>query len=115
MGETTALCSITLEVIQNYVNTRRKKSNRFGGKVSGATIKKELTTFMQIWDWARQRQYVDGVCPIKDPNHPRKWAVKIPKSEQSQKFMTWEEIERRIARGGLTAIGEKELLEVPVP
>ncbi|NLY01163.1 MAG: tyrosine-type recombinase/integrase [Rhodopirellula sp.] len=109
LGEDTVLGSLTLEVIQDYVNTRRKKSNRFGGKVSGKTIKKELTTFMQIWDWARQRGYVDCICPIKDQNHPRKWAVKIPKSEQSQKFMTWEEIERRIARGGLTAIAEKEL------
>lgn len=109
LGESTAVRSLTLEVMQNYVNTRRKQSNRCGGKVSGRTIKKELTTFMQIWDWARQRQYVDGVCPIKDPNHARKWAVKIPKSEQLQKFMTWEEIERRIARGGLPANGEKEL------
>jgi integrase len=109
LGETTALGSISLEVIQGYVNTRRKKSNRFGGKVGGKTIKKELTTFMQIWDWARQRHYVDSICPIKDPNHPIKWAVKIPKSEQSQKFMTWEEIERRIARGGLAANGEKDL------
>lgn len=109
LGEDTALASLSLKALQTYVNTRSKESNRYGGQVSGTTIKKELTTFMQIWDWARQRQYVDGVCPIKDHNHPRKWAVKIPKAEQSHKFMTWEEVERRIARGGLPTNGEKEL------
>lgn len=109
LGEETTLVSLSLKSLQTYVNVRSKESNRYGGTVAGKTIKKELTTFMQIWDWARQRQYVDGICPIKDPIHPRKWAVKIPKAEQSQIFMTWEEIERRIARGGLAANGEKEL------
>jgi integrase len=105
----TKLESLTLETLQGYVNNRRKQSNRFGGKVSGKTIKKELTTFMQIWEWARQRGYVQRPCPIKDPDRPRKWAVKMPKPEEAEKFMTWSEIKRRIARGGITPQQEKEL------
>jgi integrase len=109
LGTTTSFNTLTLDVMQDYINRRRKEDNRFGGKVSGKTIKKELTTFMQIWDWARQRALVDRPCPIKDVNRPRKWAVKIPKPEEKHKFMTWEEIERRIARGGLTPEQAKEL------
>ena len=109
LGEKTKFGTLNLESIQRYVNSRREEDNRYGGKVSGKTIKKELTTLMQIWDWARQRGHVTRPCPIKDPHQPRKWAVKIPKSEESEKFMTWAEIERRIARSGLTQQQEKEL------
>ena len=109
LGEKTKLDSLNLETIQNYVNSRKEEDNRYGGKVSGKTIKKELTTLMQIWDWARQRGHVARPCPIKDPHRPRKWAVKLPKPEEAEKFMTWAEIKRRIARGGLTPQQEKEL------
>jgi integrase len=105
----TRFSSLTLQKMQKYVNRRLQEGNRFGGKVSGTTARKELTTFMQIWDWARQRGYVDSSCPIKDPGRPRKWAVKIPKPEENERFMTWAEIERRIARGGLSDIKKKEL------
>jgi integrase len=109
LGAETTLGSLSLEAIQGYVNSRGKEDNRYGGMVSGGTIKKELTTFMQIWDWARQRGHVVHPCPIKDPHRPRKWAVKMPKPKEAEKFMTWAEIKRRIARGGLTPQQEKEL------
>ena len=109
LGVKTKLESLNLEALQGYVNNRRQQSNRFGGKVSGKTIKKELTTFMQVWDWARQRGHVQRPCPVKDPDRPRKWAVKLPKPEEAEKFMTWAEIKRRVARGGLTPQQEKEL------
>jgi integrase len=108
-GAETALESLALEAIQGYVSSRRKEDNRYGGKVSGKTIKKELTTLMQIWEWARQRGHVSHACPIKDPHRPRKWAVKMPKPEEAEKFMTWDEIRRRIARGGLASQQEKDL------
>ncbi len=109
LGAKRRLDSLNLKCLQDYVNNRRKESNRFGGKVSGKTIKKELTTFIQIWDWARQRGHVLRPCPIKDPDRPRKWAVRIPKAEEAGKFMTQAEINRRTARGGLTPQQEKEL------
>ena len=100
---------LSLEDMQRYVNCRLKQDNRYGGTICGKTVKKELVTFMQIWDWARQRKLVTGPCPSKDPNNLRKWAVSLPKADASEKFMTWSEIERRIARGGLTALEEREL------
>ena len=109
LGGGTEFDALTLEMMQSYVSRRGEEDNRFGGKVSGRTIKKELTTFMQIWDWARQRGHVDRHCPIKDPHRSRKWAIKLPKLEETERFMTWAEIERRIARGGLTEEKQKEL------
>lgn len=109
LGTRITLDSLTLENVQRYVDSRRKADNRYGGKVSGKTIKKELTTLMQIWDWARQRGYVRRACPIKDPHQPRRWAVKMPKAEEPEKFMTWEETNRRIARGGLNETQQKAL------
>ena len=109
LGEKAKVDVLNLESIQGYVNSRKDESNRYGGKVSGKTIKKELTTFMQIWDWARQRGHVTRPCPIKDPHNPRKWAVNLPKPEEGEGFMVWAEIKRRIARGGLTPQQKTEL------
>lgn len=109
LGADVRFASLSLQRMQTYVNRRTKEGNRSGAKVSGKTVKKELTTFMQIWDWARQRGHVDGPCPIKDPGRTRKWAVKIPKPKETERFMTWSEIERRIARGGLSDGQQKEL------
>lgn len=101
LGEDAVFDRLALADMDGYVNARRKEQTHYGTPVGGATIKKELTTFMQVWDWARQRGIADGPCPIKDPHKARKWAVKLPKPEQGEKFMTWAEIERRVRRGGL--------------
>ncbi len=109
LGVNTRFASLDLDQMQDYVNRRRRAKNRLGGKISGTTIKKELRTFAQIWDWARARKYVAKLCPIKDPNNMRRWAVRVPKPRINEKFMTWGEIESRIARGGLSATEQKEL------
>lgn len=112
LGTKSRLRSLSLDDMQKYINTRRSEDNRRGGKISGVTIKKELTTFAQVWDWARSRNRLTGVksnCPIRDPIKPRKWAVRIPKADRSARFMTWSEIERRVERGGITTMAESEL------
>ncbi len=106
MGESTMLDTVTLNVIQGYV-TARSRTKRRGTPLSGKTIRKELATFRQVWDWARQRQYVASDCPIY--REGRKWAVIIPKPKEREKFQTWAQIERRIARGGLTPEQKKAL------
>ncbi len=104
LGGATVLDTITLNVIQGYVTARSKTKCR-GTLLSGKTIRKELATFRQVWDWARQRQYAMSDCPIY--REGRKWAVIIPKPKEREKFQTWVQIERRIARGGLTP-GQKK-------
>jgi integrase len=109
LGQNIKLASLTPDTMQSYINKRVAEDNRYGGKVSGKTVKKELTTFMQIWTWARQRGHVTRPCLLKDPQQPRKWVVKIPKPEETERFMTWDEIARRIARGGIPEEKQKEL------
>jgi integrase len=108
VGASTQLDTISLNVIQGYVTARSKIKSR-GKPLSGITIRKELATFRQIWDWARKRQYVVTDCPIYDERH--KWAVVIPKQKEKEKFQTWAQIKRRIARGGSTPLQKKELWE----
>ncbi len=106
LGESTELATITLNVVQGYVVARSKMKCR-GKSLSGRTIHKELATFRQMWGWARKRQYVTTDCPIYDERH--RWAVVLPKAREKEKFQTWAQIERRIARGGLTPEQKKEL------
>jgi integrase len=106
LGESTHLSAITLATIQGYINTRSKTKCR-DKLLSGRTIRKELATFRQIWDWARKRQYVAAECPLYDEG--RRWAVTLPKPMEKEKFQTWEQIKRRIARGGSTPQKKKEL------
>lgn len=96
-GDQTKLRSLAIDDLQKYVNKRAKEKNKHGKATSGATIKKELATFIQIWSWAKLRKHVSRDCPIYDDR--RKWAVNIPKPIEKEKFQTWAEIERRIARG----------------
>ena len=106
LGETTETNTITLNVIQGYVNARAKTKHR-GKPLSGKTVRKELATFRQVWDWARKRQYVATDCPIYDETH--RWAVVLPKPKEREKFQTWAQIKRRIVRGGLTRQQKKDL------
>ena len=57
LGKDTDVKSIDLATLQNYVSKRGRADNRMGGTVSGTTIKKELTTFMQI-----SRCFVISIC-----------------------------------------------------
>jgi integrase len=108
LGDGTELRSIDLGALQRFVAARLRET-RAGRPVSGKTIKKELTTFIQVWEWARHRKLVEGSCPVKDPSRPQKWAVAVPKASQSEKFMTFSDVERRIARGGLSDGQAKDL------
>ena len=121
LGENAPFAEVTVKTLRDYVSarlkeqTRRKRSVRKPRKkkpgakvaesrtVSGATVKKELKTFMQIWDWARKSGIVHTPCPLLDPHKPRKWAISLPKPDQSEDFMTWSEIEQRVKRGGLSS------------
>lgn len=92
LGERTTLDDIDLKKLQGYVS-KRLKEKHCGKSISGKTIRKELVTFRQIWTWAKVHKYTSRECPLYDDR--RRWAVKIPKPTESEKFMTWEQIEKR--------------------
>jgi integrase len=73
--------------LQRHI-TRRAATD----KVAAVTIKKELDTLRSAWNWARRTGYVHAEFPGA--------GLVYPKGEEKLPFMTWTEIERRIAAGG---------------
>ena len=97
---TTVVRSITTRDLQDYIAARLHET--WNGKpIRPATIKKELTTFRLIWNWAVDQGYLSGPAPTK--------GLKFPKSDEKPPFMTWGEIEAKLARGGLSPHQEEEL------
>ncbi len=92
--------SIGLTDVQAYVADRSRDTYR-GNDITVDTIRKELSTFRLVWNWALSQNRVAIPCPTK--------GVKYPKRDAKRPFMTWDEIERIIGRGGLTAEQEREL------
>jgi integrase len=94
LGERFVIASLAHADLQRHV-TRRSTSD----KVAAVTIKKELDTLRSAWNWAKRMRYVPD-------NFPSSGLV-YPKGKEKLPFMTWTEIERRIAAGG----NQKELWE----
>jgi len=94
MGAKSAFGALTLEKLESYVRKRQQEPGSWGRTVQPVTISKELQTFRQVWEFAKSRGYCKGENPINK--------IKKPRSSQKPPFMTWEEIDRRITRGGLT-------------
>ncbi len=84
--------SFTTADLQRYVE-KRLKEKRGTRKISPETVKREIDTFRAIWNWAKP-EYVDGDSPAQ--------GLVYSKRDQKPPFMTWDEIDTRIARGGLT-------------
>ncbi len=94
--------SVTFAVLQNYINTRSKCRGRRGKPLSATTIRKELVSFGAMWTWAATRMgFVKQAFP--------KPGLRYPKIDEKPPFQTLAEIERRIARGKLTAAQQADL------
>ena len=87
LGERFPIASLAHADLQRHV-TRRSASN----DVAAVTIKKELDTLRSAWNWAKRMGYVQDDFPGA--------GLVYPKGEEKLPFMTWTEIERRIAAGG---------------
>jgi integrase len=66
--------------------------NRRSASAAAITIKKELDTLRSAWNWGKRMGHVLDDFPGA--------GLIYPKSEEKLPFMTWKEIERRIAAGG---------------
>ena len=66
--------------------------NRRSASAAAVTIKKELDTLRSAWNWANRMGHVQEDFPGA--------GLIYPKGEEKLPFMTWKEIERRIAAGG---------------
>ncbi|HWY85513.1 MAG TPA: hypothetical protein VNX28_02250, partial [Gemmataceae bacterium] len=92
-GKNTALQTMTQADVQGYID--RRSQDRWHGKpIKAQTVKKETETFRQLWNWAVGMGCLTGPCPVKGTRHV--------KMTERPSFKTWEEIERIIARGGVS-------------
>jgi integrase len=95
LGDGTAVESLTLAEAQRYA-ARRSREEWNGKRISSDTIRKELKTLRYIWTLGQALGHVPSGCP---------WRLKdlhLGKDHGREPFRTREEIERRIARGGMS-------------
>lgn len=102
LGQSRPLGGTTLGDLQGYVNQRAKEKWR-GEPIKPDTIKKEIASLSMIWNRAAKLvpQFVRTQCPTE--------GLEYPKGKEKVPFQTWEQIERIIARGGITKEEESEL------
>jgi integrase len=94
------VAKLTLEDLQRHVDRRARKKYR-GRPLSPVTLRKEMASLRACWNWAVQSGKLHGAFPNR--------GLKYPKASEKPPFQTWEEIERQIARGGLTPAEEADL------
>ena len=96
LGGTTRVGDITTDALQEYIKERSKQRG-FRGNVKPRTIRKEISTFRNVWNnFAVPRQLVDK-------NFRAAFGKLLyPKDSERPSFQTWEQIERQVARGGLS-------------
>ncbi len=95
----TPIQRIDLAALRQY-RRRRSGQKHHGKPISDVTIRKELVTFRQIWMWAIQNGVATGLCPLLDER--LRWKLEFEKPDTQEKFMTWEQITRKIERGSLS-------------
>ena len=86
--------------MQRHVSRRAKKKYR-GSTLSPVTLRKEMASFRACWNWGAQTDRLNGIFPGR--------GLKYPKTDEKPPFQTLAEIERQIARGGLTEAEQRQL------
>jgi integrase len=94
-GQKFPLQRMTVNDLQNYVNSRVRRIGEPSNPLSTVTLRKELASLRACFNWAVQTGLLVGAFPNK--------GLRFPKGDEKRPFMTWEEIERRVSRGGLSA------------
>jgi len=92
LGDAFPVATLTVEHLQQHAD-RRKTMKGIGGKLSSATIRKELITLRTAWNWGLHQGWYSGTFP-------RLRLVKMQKPDEKPPFQTRAEIERALALGG---------------
>ncbi|MCY2993347.1 MAG: site-specific integrase [Planctomycetota bacterium] len=101
LGDKARLDNFSLSDLQKYVDKRARDKGIRKRDLSTATIRKELRTLTSAWTWGLDSGTISKPLPKK--------GLRFPKMAEKPPFQTWEEIERKIARGGLTDTEKAEL------
>jgi integrase len=101
LGADFPIRELTLADLQGYVDRRSKEKNSAGKRISPTTTRKDIVTLRTAWNWGAKMGLVAG----RYPND----GLRYPKLDEKPPFQTRDQIERRIAAGGLTKEQVKEL------
>ena len=94
--------TISKASLQQYASKRLKDTYR-KKPIQPDTVRKELVTFRMLWNWGVQEGLLEGLSPTKH--------VALPLTDEKPPFMTSQEIEIIINRGGLSDEDELKLWE----
>lgn len=101
LGARTAIAELPGK-LQEYVNARSIEKNKRGDPISQVTIRKELGTLTSIWNkWGMRVKLASSILSLRN--------IEYPKGDEKPPFQTWAQIERKIARGKLSADEQAEL------
>lgn len=93
-GERFVASKLTSGLLQEYVLKRGEGKGKKKGRISPVTIQKDIASLRAAWNWAVR-------CGLLTGNFPGRYLT-YPKTDEKPGFQTMAEIERKIARGGLT-------------
>ena len=93
LGERFHVQGLTLDDLQKHVNARATKKYR-GRPLSPVTLRKEVASLRAVWNWGVRAGKVRGAFP----GH----GLIYPKADEKPPYMTWQEVERKAASGGLS-------------
>jgi site-specific recombinase XerD len=105
LGRDVPVDSLSHGDIEGYVKRRRKQRWR-DEPIQRDTIEKELETLGTIWRWGARQGMVKSGIPWDS-----KRLVQLPPAQEKTAFMTYDQIYRRIQRGGLSDAEQEELWE----
>ena len=101
LGERFPIRELGMADLQTHIDRRAKMKGLKKGKLSPATIKKEIISLRTVWNWGVNMRLVSGKFPAA--------GLTYPKFHEKPPFQSREEIERRIQAGGLK---QKEIAEL---
>jgi integrase len=101
LGADFPIRDLTLADLQGYVDRRSKEKNSAGKRILPTTTRKDIVTLRTAWNWGTKMVLVAGRYPNA--------GLCYPKLDEKPPFQTRDQIERKIAAGGLT---DKEVNEL---
>jgi integrase len=93
-GERMPALKISADLLQQYLGERGKAKGKKDAPIRATTIQKDIATLRAAWNLAVRTGSLIGTFPGR--------FLIYPKTDESPGFQTREEIERKIARGGMT-------------
>ncbi len=93
-GERFEVGRLTPDLLQQFVAARGEGKGKRSPRVSPVTIQKDIAAVRAAWNWAARLGLLTGQFPGR--------CLTYPKTDEKPGFQTRAEIERRIARGGLS-------------